>query len=228
MKHKKLFITVAVLIALAIAGGVAYAWWTTSTDPIGGSVGTGSLSLAAGYGPIDVSGLVPQVDPPADPDGALPDSTYPSVSYVWVKNEGTVPLMFYGWLTNGGGDSAALIDYVHVRIWLNPATNNSGWVDTFNTGGNWQVFDGVLSTLWPGQSAGRTYLGSTSGLDGTGVKTPIGPGEQGVYKIAVWLDKNAGNDTQGKTLTFDLKFNGGQEELFDDNVANALYPWTGI
>jgi hypothetical protein len=228
MKHKKFLFALAVLIALAIAAGVAFAWWTTSTSIGGNSVGTGSLTLAAGYSPISASGLLPQVDPAADPTGSLPDNTYPSVSYVWVQNQGTVPLMFYAWLDNGSGDYAALINYIHVRIWLNPANNASGWPETFNSSFHGLVFEGMLSTLWAGQSAGKTYLGSTSQPDGQGVKTPIGPSEQGVYKIAVWLDSSAGNDTQGKTLGFTLKFNGGQEELFDSNVANSLYPWTGI
>lgn len=230
MKHKKFLFALALLIALAIAGGIAYAWWTTSTDPISGSVGTGELKLASGYGPITVSGLVPQVDPPADLTGSLSDSTYPSVNYFWVQNQGTVPMMFYGWLDNGSGDWAVLISKLHVRVWLNPATNNSGWTNTFNNTGNYQVFNGTLDQLWGGQVDGKYYLGSTSGYNGTGVKTPIGPGEQGVYKIAVWLDKSAGNDTQGKTLGFTLKFNGAQEQLFDQNIIDfgPTGGWTGI
>ncbi len=218
MKHKKLIIAIIAVVALAVAvlaTGAAFGWWTTDAAPItGNSVGTGTATLVAGGGPINITNLVPQVAPADDPTGVLADSTYPSVSYVYVQNQGNVPLMFYAYLANPGGDGV-LLPYVHVRIWLNPATNNSGWTDTFNNTGNYLVFQGVLNTLWNSSAQGQYYLGSTSGLGGTGVETPILPGQTGVYKIACWLDSSAGNDTQGKSVSFSLNFHGEQQNEFD-------------
>ena len=215
---------VAVLLALAIFSvGAAFGWWTTSAAPItGNSVSTGTATLVAGGGPVSIANLVPQVAPADDPTWSLADSTYPSVSYIYVQNQGSVPLMFYGYLANPGGDGV-LLSYVHIRIWLNPATNNSGWTDNFNNTGHYLVFDGPLSTLWNSAAAGKQYLGSTSGQNGTGVQTPILPGQTGVYKIACWLDSSAGNDTQAKSLSFSINFNGEQENEF---IADG--GWGGI
>jgi hypothetical protein len=213
MKHKKLFIVIAVVVALAIAASIAFAWWTTSASIGGNSVGSDTATLAAG-GSVSVSHLIPQLPPVADPTGGLSDSTYPSVSYIYVQNTGSTPLMFYAYLANGSGDTV-LLPYVHVRIWLNPANNNSPWTNTFNNTGNYLVFEGTLDLLWNNAVvAGKYYLGSTSGHNGAGVQTPIAPGQLGVYKIAVWLDSTAGNDTQGKTIYFDINFNGEQVEQF--------------
>ena len=132
------------------------------------------------------------------------------MTYIYVQNHGSVPLMFYGWLGTPGGD-AALLPYVQVRIWLNPANNQSGWTDDFNNTGHYLVYQGPIGTLWNSVAAGQKYLGSTSGLDGTGTETPILSGQTGVYKIACWLDSSADNTTQGKSLTFSINFNGGQQ-----------------
>ena len=214
----------AALLALAVFSvGAAFGWWTTSAAPItGNSVSTGTATLVAGGGPVSIANLVPQVAPADDPTGSLGDSAYPSVSYIYVQNQGSVPLMFYGYLANPGGD-AALLNHVHIRIWLNPVNNTTGWTDTFNNTGNYLVFDGVINTLWNSSAAGKYYLGSTSGANGAGVQTPILPGQTGVYKIACWLDSSAGNDTQAKSLSFSINFNGEQQNEF---IADG--GWGGI
>jgi hypothetical protein len=217
MKQKTLIIALILVVVLAAAtalAGVAFGWWTSDPAVGGNTLTSDTATLVVGGAPIALNGLVPQVDPAADPTGSLPDSTYPSVSYIYVQNQGSVPLMFYVFLADPSG-YVGLVDYVHVRIWLNPATNNSGWTNTFNNTGNYQVFNGMLGTIWNSSAQGKVYLGSTSGLNGSGVKTPINPGETGVYKIAVWLDQTAGNDTQGKTVGFSINLHGEQVEQFD-------------
>ena len=128
------------------------------------------------------------------------------MSYVYVTNTGNTPLMFYGYLSDPS-DSGGIVPWVYVRIWLNPATNTSGWTDTFNNGGNYLVYQGLLNTLWDSSAAGKTYLGS---VDPSNNPTPIGPGQVGVYKIAVWLSQNAPNSTQNQTANFSINFAGEQ------------------
>jgi hypothetical protein len=219
MKHKKLIIaTIAGLVAAAcvILAGVAFGWWTANASTPGNSVSTADAGLVTSGLPITVSGLVPMVDPaPADPGTTVPDSSYPSVSYFYVHNTGSTPLMFYGWLS-GGNDTKAIAPYVHMRIWLLGATSApsawsglpSGWADTFQAQGPWLAYDGTLAGLWTGASAGLNYLSSRGWTGTSWVDTPILPGQYGVYRVATWLGDNAPDSTQNATVSFTINFTG--------------------
>jgi predicted ribosomally synthesized peptide with SipW-like signal peptide len=223
MKHKKLLIVLAVVVVMAIAAAVAYAWWSDTVSVDSNAVSTGSVSLETQGLPIVADGLVPQVDPAEK----AADAAYPSVTYFWVKNGSTVPLMFYGWLS-GGDDPKNINPYVKVRIWLlgsNTPTPVSwwtgldpSWTDTFQpaAGGPFLSYEGTLAGLWPGKDPGINYL-SSRWWDGTSWhRTPIGEGEYGVYRAAVWLDKDAPDSTQNATVKFTINWTGMQEGAWDD------------
>jgi hypothetical protein len=223
VKHKKLLIVFIVVVAMAVAATVAYAWWSATITSDTNTVSTGSVAMEMGGLPVTASGLVPQPDP--DLDAA--DDEYADVTYFWVKNTSTIPLMFYGWLSDGS-DNKDLRSYVNARIWLlgdatppTEWTGYPGWDSTFQTGGPYVSFDGTVADLWSGQPAGINYLSSRAWYGGTWHRTPIGPGEQGVYRVAIWLDSTAPNSTQGATgsdaLSFKINFTGMQEEQWDED-----------
>ncbi len=198
-----LLLSVAVLAIAVFAAGAAFGWWTSfATNGTSNAVSTGTAGLVMSGNTLNLSGLVPQVDPGAN----APDSAYGAADYVYVGNTGSIPLMFYGYLADPS-DAGGIVPYVHVRIWLDPTSNPYGWTDTFNTGGPWLVYQGPLSTIWNSSAQGKIYLGSVAPPN---TPTPINPGQYGVYRIAVWLDGSAPNSTQGQTATFSVNFAGEQ------------------
>jgi hypothetical protein len=242
LKHKKLFIAIIAVVVLAAAialAGVAFGWWTANASTAGNSVSTANTGLVTSGLPITVSGLVPQVNPAADPAGnTLNDAQYPSVSYFYVENSGTTPLMFYGWLS-GGTDAKALAPYVDMRIWLlgdNAAPGNwtgmpGGWADTFQvSGGPFPVFDGTLGDLWAGQSAGINFLSSRHWTGSAWQDTAIQPGQYAVYRVAIWLDSSAPDSTQNATASFTINFTGLSTQQWTlnnyDNTAFVSAPTT--
>lgn len=203
----------AVMLAIAVfAVGAAFGWWYTDAAPISGNnVGSGTATLISGGGPISATNLVPQLAPAATAN----DSAYGGVSYVYVQNTGSVPLMFYAYIDGGGGTpSADFLSKVDVSISLLGATTAPAYwtglppawsADTFGgSTGPYPVWSGTLADLWNGgQAFGAANLGSVSGV----TPTPIGTGEVGIYRIAVWLDSTAAApDTQGQSASFSLEF----------------------
>jgi predicted ribosomally synthesized peptide with SipW-like signal peptide len=225
MKHKKLFVIVAVLV-LAIGAAVAYAWWSTTETSEGNTVATGQVSLhLGGQLPINATGLAPQ-NAPEDPEAE--DSAYGCVRYLFVGNTSSMTLMFYGWL-DGGVDEDGIREDINVRIWLLGERDIPGywsgcpatWVSTFQSPGPWLSFEGTLDDLWNNRAAGIEYLSSRTP---SGTPTPIDPKEYGVYRVALWLDSDADDDTQNKSLSFNINFTGVQEEGWEDHIAE--YPFT--
>lgn len=223
MKHKKLIIVLAVVVVMAIAAAVAYAWWSDSVSTGTSSVSTGNVSLET-YGlPIVADGLVPQLDPALDAE----DSEYAAVQYFWVKNGSSIPLMFYGWINNGS-DANDIRSFVRARIWLLGSSTptpvswwtglDPSWVDTFQPapGGPFVSFDGTVEDLWTSVPAGINYLSSRYWTGSAWVRTPIGSGEYGVYRIAVWLDSTAPDSTQNSTVSFTINFTGMQDEAWTE------------
>jgi predicted ribosomally synthesized peptide with SipW-like signal peptide len=217
MKHKKLIIVAIVVVAMAVAASVAYAWWSDTVSVSDNTVSTGEVSLETSGLPVVAAGLVPQVDPALD----APDAAYPGVQYFWVKNGSSIPLMFYGWLSDGN-DPKNINPHVNARIWLLGSSTEvpswwtgypSGWVDTFQPAANgpFLSYDGALSGLWSGAPAGVNYLSSRYWTGSSWLRTPIGKGEYGVYRIAVWLDSAAPDTTQNATVSFTINFTGMQD-----------------
>jgi predicted ribosomally synthesized peptide with SipW-like signal peptide len=221
MKHKKLIIAIAVIAVMAIGAAVAYAWWSDTVSAPGNSVSTGNVSLETFGLPIVADGLVPQLDPAMDAN----DSKYAAVQYFWVKNGSSIPLMFYGWLS-GGNDPSNINPYVNARIWLLGSSTptpvswwtglDPSWVDTFQpaAGGPFLSYGGPLSGLWAGEPDGINHLSSRYWTGSSWVRTPIGSGEYGVYRIAVWLDSSAPDSTQNSTVGFTINFTGMQDEAW--------------
>jgi hypothetical protein len=207
-----------VLVVMAIAASVAYAWWTADANVGGNTVSTAGTGLEMGGLPITAAGLVPIKDPDIDAN----DAAYASVSYFFVHNTGSIPLMFYGFLSDGN-DPNNINPYVRVRIWLQsavPAPANwtgypAGWADTFQTGGPYVAYDGTLGGLWTGAPAGINYLSSRGWTGSAWIDTPIGVNEYGVYRVAVWLDSGAPDSTQNSTVGFKINFHGMQKEAWD-------------
>jgi hypothetical protein len=221
LRTKRYFIPILVVAVMAITATVAYAWWTANAAQGSNTMSTGTAHLAIGGGPISLSGLEPQFAPAA----TAPDADYGAVSYIYVQNTGTTPLMFYIFLADPIGD-AGLLSKVHVRIWLQGSDAPPGfwsapsWTSTFGpSGGPFSSFDGVLSTIWNSSVAGKQYLAT---LDPSNNPTPIQANEIGVYRIAVWLDSSAGNETQGQNWGFSI--NAAGKPLTD----YMQQGWTGI
>ena len=150
MKHKKLIVVLAVVLVMAIGAAVAYAWWSDTWTSDTNSLTTGSVDLEAGGLPITATGLVPQGVPAMD----AADGAYAAVKYFYVRNDSTIPLMFYGYLSDGD-DPAGLQNYVNIRIWLLGSsttvpgywTGYPGWTDTFQPapGGPFLSYGGLLT-----------------------------------------------------------------------------------
>ena len=215
---KRFLVPLGVFAAVAVgvfATGAAFGWWYTDAAPISGNnVASGTATLISGGGPISATDLVPQVTPADD----APDAAYGGVSYFYVQNTGSVPLMFYAYIDGGGGaPSADFLSKVMVRIWLlGKTTAPSYWTvpslwspDTFNSAGPWLSYSGPLDQLWNGGSSyGMHYLASVTPNNDA---TPIYKGEVGIYRVAVWLDSTAAApDTQGQTASFSLEFHAIQ------------------
>jgi hypothetical protein len=227
LKKRYLIPTIAIVV-LAVAGGTAYAWWTATASTTGNGVGTGSIALDTSGLPIVVSGLAPMTSPALN----AADSAYPSVSYFYVHNGGSIKAMFYGWLS-GGNDPNNIRGVVDMRIWLlgsaSASANGwtgmpSGWQNTFNmTGGPYLVYDGTLDGLWSGAPAGRNFLSSRGGGSPTWIDTPINPGEYGVYRVAVWLDSSASDpSTQNASVGFTINFTSLQMEQWALNGYDSV------
>lgn len=228
MKHKKLIVVLAVVLVMAIGAAVAYAWWSSTATTYGNSVATGNVTLESDGGSIVASGLVPQVAPAEEAD----DAAYGAVSYIWVHNASSTPLMFYGWLNDGAGDTI-INPYVRVRIWLLGATTApawwtnypAGWTDTFQSPGPFLSFDGTLEQLWSGQAGGINYLSSRWWDGAAWHRTLINPDEYGTYRVAIWLDSSAPNETQNKTVDFSVNWTGMQEEAWDAEGYDLTAPY---
>jgi predicted ribosomally synthesized peptide with SipW-like signal peptide len=232
MKHKKLIIVIVVLVVMAIAASVAYAWWSDTASTSGNKVSTVGVDLETFGLPITAGGLVPMADPALE----AVDAAYPSVSYFWVKNGGSIPLMCYGWLSDGD-DPGNINPYVRIRIWLLGSSTptpvswwtglDPNWVDTFQPapGGPFVSYDGTLGALWPGKDPGINYLSTRywNLPSGPWLDTPMGAGEYGVYRAAVWLDSTAPDFTQNKTVEFTINFTGMQQEAWDE-AGYDLFP----
>ncbi len=156
---------------------------------------------------------MPQTDPAAGAD----DAAYADVTYISVKNDSTVPLMFYGWLSDGS-DPDNIRSYVKVRIELLGSAAVPALLDrlpparlgTFQDGGPYPVFTGTVAQLW-GESC-RHQLPQQPLLDGL----DVGPyatrgGSTAVYRVAVWLDSAAPNTAQNDALSFKVNFTGMQD-----------------
>jgi predicted ribosomally synthesized peptide with SipW-like signal peptide len=221
VKHKKLVVTL-VVVAMAILASVAYAWWSDTVTSETNTIATGEVALdMGGQLPIEASGLAPQSTPAVD----AADDKYACVDYFWVENESSIPLMFYGWLSDGS-DPKGIAQYVNARIWLLGArsapafwTGYPGYVDTFQAPGPWLSFEGTVAQLWTGRPAGIALLSSRTP---SGTHTPINPGEVGVYRVALWLDSSAPDSAQNALLAFKLNFTGVQEEGWGDHIASFL------
>lgn len=216
MKHKKLLIVAIVVVAMAIAAAVAYAWWSDTVTSDTNTVATGEVALAMEGLPIQASGLMPQ----NDPDEEAYDDAYGDVTYLWVRNDSPVPLMFYGWLSDGL-DPKSIRGYVNARITLLGSAPEpywwslpSGWAGTFQDAGPYDVFEGTVAQLW-GQSAGINYLSSRYPIGDDWGHTPLDVGEYAVYRVAVWLDSTAPDTVQNATLSFKINFTGMQQEGWD-------------
>lgn len=218
MKHKKLFVFVVVLV-MALAATAAYAWWSTTVQTGPSSVTTGQVSLEVVGLPLAATDLVPQLDPALN----APDADYAHVQYFYVGNTSSIPLMFYGWLSDGS-DAKNIRSHVRARIWLLGATSPplywtgypAGWVDTFQVPGPHLSFDGTVADLWSGQPAGINYLSSRWWDGSAWHRTPIAPGEYGVYRVAIWLSGSAPPETQSATLGFQINFTGMQDEAWTE------------
>jgi hypothetical protein len=216
VKHKKLLIVVIVVVAMAIAAAVAYAWWSATVTSGTNTLVAGEVALTMEGLPIEASGLMPQIDPELTDI----DAEYADVTYMWVRNDSSVPVMFYGWLSDGS-DAAGIRPYVNARItllgsasapawWSLPA----GWAGTFQDAGPYDVFDGTVAQLWS-QAAGINYLSSRYPIGDDWGHTPLDVGEYAVYRVAVWLDSSAPDSVQNATLSFKINFTGMQVEGWD-------------
>jgi hypothetical protein len=214
-RRKLIIIAIVTAVVLAIAGGTAYAWWTASDATGTNTLTTGNEGLtisSSGSALVTASNLLPQTLPDLGAD----DAAYAAVSYLWVHNSGSTPLMFYGYLWNGSGDTV-INSAVHVRVWLLASAIHppnwtglpTGWNNTFSSGGPYLSFDGTLASLWnDAENAGINYLSSRYWA-GAWHHTPMGAGEWGVYRVAVWLDgPSATNAMQNKSVSFTLNFKG--------------------
>jgi len=214
MSRKHLFISIVVLVAVCIFASVAYAWLTSTASVAGNTISTGSeFGMTASSNPITVSGLVPQNDPPAAPNA---DTTGYKTSFVWFQNNATIPAMAFAYLDNLT-DPGNIRDLVNVKITVAPT--DSGWGDESATlsgpGGPYVVYSGPISGIW-GQDNGKANMSTRYWNGSSWVHTPIAAGQQGWYKIVVWLDSTATNAAMGQTLTCDLNFWGTQEENWAD------------
>jgi len=127
------------------------------------------------------------------------------------------------WLLGSATPSSAITNWT--------GFGSLGWVDSFQPapGGPFLAYDGTIQNLCSAaytlgngsdptvapvtgaQAAGMNYLSSRGGGSSnasTWIDTPIAPGQNGVYRVAVWLDSSAPNSTQGQWASFDLDFHG--------------------
>ena len=180
---KKIIVFAVVAVVAAVIAGIAFAWWTAADPAVGGNtVGTSEMGFAKDGLPLHISGLAPINDPSGT--AGLTTTTAPSgdmasdanlatdgasVSYFYVENTGTTPVMYYASLSDGSityvdpngpaldvNSEDNLLAHLQLRISLCGTANPVGWVptdswaDTFNSGGPYVVYAGPLATLWNG------------------------------------------------------------------------------
>ena len=207
---KRIIIPVLVVVVMAVAASVAYAWWTTDTSIDGNEVTTGSMGMSSGSSPIVAKDLIPQLAPGTDL------SKY-HVSYFWFKNTSpSTPMMAYGYLDNVV-DPTGIQGKVMVQITIAPT--DSPWGDPTGTlsaaGGPYPVYTGSVDGIM-GTTNGKATLATRFWTGTAWQHTLLAPGQEAWYKVVVWLDSSADNSYQNGSFKADLKFNGMQEEAWVD------------
>ena len=214
---KKLFFVIAILV-VALAVGVAYAWFTAQNSVASNLITVQTVGNFDLYGgPISATNLIPANDP--DPTATNPSAEYPSSTYFKLVNSTGAPMMFYAYLSDGAAQGTGMLDpaKVGVRIYLEPPGSAPGnpWAP-----GDFSapavVFSGHLDQIW-NQADAKNLLSSRYWNGSAWVHTLFANGSNAVYRVGIWLDgTKADNSDSGKGLSVTLNFSGVQEEGWTD------------
>jgi hypothetical protein len=223
MKVSKAAALPLLLVITLVALGFSYAWWT-ETLIIDDNVNTGDLKLSwyvVSYWPPQVHyptsawhyGTSSVVFPPGngfDPDNTLEiglHNMYPSAEvlfYIRIYNTGTIPAKITGYRVARTGGDETLYNNVEVKYsmvhWY-PGCTGSGKVVVYTTG--WMDITSLEGHL---NANGKTYP-YPPGPYGT-TEVVLKPGDYLAFEedtIIFRIKPNAGNEIEGKSVTFKIE-----------------------
>lgn len=185
--------TLALLLVAVMAFGAlgSGAWFTSIKTTSSSSISAGTLAITVDAGPFTVSNLQP-----AEADGWV------DVGLVHVKNTGTLPLMFQGYLTKTGGSN--LDDVLLTRVVLNPQSSP----------GMTKQYGPAESQLFADELFWKLYATNNKLLDTETGAVPMDPGYECYYLLQVRLPETVGNTYQGASVSAKLTVVGHQVEWY--------------
>lgn len=193
MSKKLVFITLAVLLVAALAGIATYAWFTDSAAVSGNTFTAGTLN-------IDITNQTPTM--PFEFTNLAPGDTVTGT--ITVKNTGTLPLQYYGYITidtqtaGQDGDGANLADVLEMTF---TPTDVRG----AGAPGSADLPDPMSGIIRDLQYSGIGIWTPVNMPD-----QPFGAGWEVDYDVEVHFPIEAGNEYQGAGLEGTIRFYADQ------------------
>lgn len=194
MKSKIAVSLLVIALAAALMGGATFAYFTSQATNEGNVFSTGTLQIS--------------ITDPVEEAIFNVGNMYPGqptvTDYIYVKNDGTLPMKFWGSVTDAGVgalDAAYLPDKLNVVIKLKGVDPGTGVFDSRDQ----VIYTGTLADL-----IDRSATADTSPLKWNIPEWPFGAGWEAKYEIAISFDPNADNSYQGKSFTGTLTFYANQ------------------
>lgn len=194
-------IVFAVVVALVLGAGPAWAFWSASS-PVNTSTDTmGSLQIQVGSG-ASPSTFANTVSIPLNASAMYPGSSY--VAVATVKNTGTIPATYWISVAGSGGLVGTSPVSLTTTVTLGAATTGSGATAHCTTTGTTTL--ATTQTI----TATDTMLNNMQKTQGSRRSLLVPNGSTESVCIEVDMPTSAPSADQGKTATLTYTFNGTQ------------------
>jgi predicted ribosomally synthesized peptide with SipW-like signal peptide len=181
---KKILLVVMSLVVCIGLIGAAFAYFTDTQTSAANTFTSGTVK-------ISLSGDVAAGFTSA---GMAPGDSV--TKYLYVTNNGTLPVWFAGYINNWAQSVGGFIDQFNLQVWQEPSTTYPG---------EYKLYDGPVTGL----------IGKANALINPSVAYPPLPGGyQAAFKFVITLPLATPDAYQGQTMWATLKFDAIQSDNF--------------
>ena len=207
--------TLSLLLCFAMLLGTTFAWFTDSVTSSGNRIQAGNLKIDLLMDKTEDDTYVSIANGQGDifseetGNGILWEPGKTEIVYLGVRNEGTLALKYNIILDiiDGG-----LIGSLKYAILDGAKAAGLSAVDS------WAAIQGIQGVQIGDVKAGTITVAENGRL--ADVAEGIADKETDYFALAVHMDENAGNEYQGKTVTFNILVNATQAEAEEDSFNN--------